>query len=310
MFPVISGGIGILDTLLNWSNQRDQTNATRDAYGRSLAMQQQAWDEQKRAATDPRTDPYGNQLVYTPGIGWHYNLTDQTRRTLDAEQAELLRNLTQDAAVNRDYRKRIDDISRQGSERLGGALAQKDYGPGYDEGQLIDELTRTMQINRRKGLDEGTAVLGRQALRMNQGELIPKLLQEADDLFGRSLEESILKGRQAGRSEYRAAQGFKDNQDDAAIRQALSMASANPSTGIRDPNIDDSLTNMQSGAQQGLMQSLQVPSGLSSSMMGLAGAQEPPFPLGSILKQGVSMGSNLFGSGVDENRKATALPLK
>lgn len=112
-------------------------------------------------------DTYNTNKAQNSQVQLNNQALNKALPALNAQQEELLRNLTQDAYANRKYRGHMEDLYETGGRELNKSLNEFRYGDRPDEGQFIDDMTRLLQINRRKGLDEGVNTLGRQALRMN-----------------------------------------------------------------------------------------------------------------------------------------------
>jgi len=162
---------------------------------------------QSASLTGSQTDPYGNKFI--PGYGWQ--MTPGSQEVLSAEQGEMLKNLTEDAKRNRDFRARMEDRSIQAGGDYDTTRSEFLYGPQPNEDQIIDELTQLMGIQYAKGEDKTRSTLARQALRMNQGGMIDKIMQSTGRNAAEGLVEDMLKGRSLGRQEYQNAKGFRDN---------------------------------------------------------------------------------------------------
>jgi hypothetical protein len=204
------------------------------------------------AAGGARTDPYGN--TFTPGGGWA--ITPESRGILSAEQGEMLRNLTEDARRNRDFRARMEDRSIQAGEDYDSTRSEFLYGEQPNEAQIIDELTQLMQLQYGRSEDATKATLARQALRMNQGGMIDKIMQGTGRNAAEGLVESILRGRQAGRQEYQSAKGFRDTNLLNTLGQFGATERNQPQANVAKSGLYTSMNTQAENATNALIKAL------------------------------------------------------
>lgn len=164
----------------------------------------------------PRSDAFGNRTSYSPTRGFTTELTDNTREILSGEENALLRE---------------QEMARQGGEDYSRARNELLHGPRMSEEEAIDDITRLLMINRRQGLDEGVNTIGRQALRANMSSQLPKLVKLADERYGDSLEELILRGRIEGRKDYQNAEGFRQDRLRQQMGDFSRVAQSSPTSG-------------------------------------------------------------------------------
>lgn len=212
----------------------------------------------RQAAEGTRTDPYGNKLVWNPQTNsWEYEMTPMTSGQLASGQGEDILRLTEDATRNRDFRRRMADISRTGEGELRNVLNEYRYGQKPSEAGSIADLTRELILARGRGLDEGKASLMQNLLRMSGGassSAIPRMLKQADEMFGGTLEEAILKGRRLGKEEYRQDTQARDNSLQGWMQKFGQMAEGQ---GQNVPKLtDDSLFNSLKGTGQSAINDL------------------------------------------------------
>jgi hypothetical protein len=224
----------------------------------NLQFQKDQARKTNRLATATRSDPFGNKFGYDELLNeFITKLTPTQQRITKAGEREQLLSLTEDA--ERDRQLKRDQARRAGEadEEFDTQLAGYRYDQPPSEGATQDELVRTMLLNRRKGLQEGTKVLGAQALRMGRGGDIQELLKGADQIFGQSLEETILKGKQAGREESRAARNAHESRYGRSLDLFSNIAGrVNPSQ-VRFGDLPQRNDARQSEMLQALMKALQ-----------------------------------------------------
>ncbi|MCI0557484.1 MAG: hypothetical protein MN733_03235 [Nitrososphaera sp.] len=264
------------------------------------ALRQARFDSNRmyRTATATRTDPYGNKLIYTPGIGWHYDLTDMTRGTLAAEQGEQLKNLTEDAIRNRQFRERMEGVSRAGEGEFYRTLNEYKYGPRADEASTISDLTRELLLARGRGLDQGKSILARQALRLGRGGDITKILRGANELFGDTLEEAVLRGRRLGKSEYQQRRAADTSDILKRLGSFENTARGQPQASISKSGLYSALSNQQQNAAAGVQGALSSGANLTqNAYSNLATASKPtPIDLGGVSTLIGKLGGQFQGS--------------
>lgn len=286
-------GSGIFDFL-------GASGAADDA--QSVAQQNMNWQMDRywdlyNLLTAPQRDPYGNELIYRPGgIGWDYKLTPETQGLLSAQQAEQVKSLTEDARMNRDFRRRQEDVSKQAGGEYQNVLADYKYGEKPDEASIIDDLTRLMTINRTKGLEQGGEILAKQALRQESNpSLLRDISRNLDETWGKSLEESIIQGRQAGQKEFQDRSAFRDKDLQSWLGTFHNIDRNQPQAQLANPTIGNELENLRTSAQSGAQSGMISGAGLINSAAGMLAnkAGVAPPSTGGIAK---SIGS-LFGGG-------------
>lgn len=233
-------------------------NSASDAYSAKSSGLNAATDLAKSGTADA----YGNK--YVPGYG--FQLSPESARLLTAEQQEMLKNLTTDADMNRNYRARMQDASIQGGHDYGDTLNEFKYGEKPDQNQYIDDYTRLGMINRGKGLDESKAVIARQLLRANEkGSLIDSILKKADEMFGKTLEESVIKGRLTGEQAYQGANSARNTDFLSKLGFFSNQAHSQPQANISKTSLYDDLGSMQSSGISNLLNAFKSSESLGAS---------------------------------------------
>ena len=204
---------------------RAQQEANQIAW-RNLYFQQQQARRQNRLAEASRSDIYGNKTGWNDLTGeWENELTPITQQIVDAEQSEQLKVLTEDAARNRATRERQERRSKMAGPVFDRLLAEYQFtGPGTSSKPTEAEFVRSGLLARDEGVGQAKDTLMRQALRMGRGQDIAKIINEADQLLGKSMEQTILQGKQLGKQEYRAQVGAHENKYLPALAEMGAIA--------------------------------------------------------------------------------------
>jgi hypothetical protein len=249
-----------LEVLLQYlQGERQQQN-----YEQSIARAKQERDAALRMAKEGRGDVFGNRVVYKPGIGWTYELTPRGKELVSGDELAKLR---------------AQELSRQGGEDYQTARSKYLYGPRESQAGLEDEFTRLLQLGRKKGLEEGGSVVARQALRMNMGNQIPRIIDEIEKRYGQTLEESMLRGKQLGREEFRTGERFRTEQGGNDLTRFFSQATSP----YASSGLGTSLGNQASAAGNDLTRALTSgSSGVDAAYRALAGYGGPNLDLSGL----------------------------
>jgi hypothetical protein len=223
------GGITGLVGAMMQAQAQAQANAIN---WRALQFQKQMAEKGFDVSTAARTDPYGNKTYYDELLNeWINQLTPTQQQLISAGEREQLLSLTEDAPRARELRRAQAGRAKEAGKDFDRALAGYRYDQPPSEGAEQDELVRSLLINRQKGLGEGLRGITGQALRIGRGRDIPALIKAADDLFGRSLEETTLKGKQAGSAMHQAKRAAHENIYGSALDRFSGLADkVNPTT--------------------------------------------------------------------------------
>jgi hypothetical protein len=284
----------------------------------SGSMNQQARDAQAqmKLATSTKTDPYGNKLIYTPGIGWHYDLTPQQQALNAASRGEQLKSLTQDTTMNRQARERADERARAGETDWYRKLAEARYGEQPSKESSIADYTRLGLLGYERGAREGSNLLAKQALRMNNSSLLPKISRLTNEQLGGRLEEAMLKGKLQGTEAYQKERASNTTDLTNWLRTYSGIAGGAPQATIAQPGSaggDLSAPDMSS-----LIQALQnASSGNRSAATSLATSSgSPGFDLGAIgpslsaLSLAIMKNQNPGTEGITDPWQTTVTPEK
>lgn len=262
-------------------NSQAQGNA-QGIQSQALAQQQANAQQQYELATATKTDPYGNKLIFTPGVGWHYDLTEMTSGLIHAEQGEELKNLTEDAKRNRDFRARMDAMGREGGQEFDRTLNEYRYGDRPNENESVADLTREIMLARDRGSREAQNTIGRQAIRgLANPNVLQTLMRQNQEGLGSSLEEAVLRGRRLGKSEYRNDLSTWNQDIGGRLDRFGGIAKGVPQAGITRPNTAAGLDKPDISS---IIQALQnASSGSTNIMQGMARtASSPGFDLGAL----------------------------
>ena len=261
---------------MNAGAKGDEQSLQRQA----LANQQKNARKQFQLATSTKTDPYGNKLIYTPGVGWHYDLTEMTQGLLASEQGENLKNLTEDAKRNRDFRARMDAMGREGEQEFENVLNEYRYGERPDEDQSIADLTREIMLARDRGSRETVQNVGRQAIRgLGNPNVLSTIMRQNQEGLGSSLEEAVLRGRRLGKEEYKSDLNSWNQDIGGRMGRFSSLAKGVPQAGIGSSGV-----SLQQPDISSIMSALQNASSGSNSIMQqmASSAGTPGFNLGAL----------------------------
>lgn len=184
----IAGG-GVISSLIGGNEAKKASQA-------ALAQQLRMFEEQMRFAKAGRTDAYGNKISFNDALNeWITQLTPQQKRLLSAGERESLLSLTEDAARNRNARRRQEGIGKSATEDYN-TLAARYHNRGTpSEGAILDDLTSLIAYADRGG---GNQALN-QSLRTG-GSRVRSGPPAASG--GSNLGANLLKARQAALDEY------------------------------------------------------------------------------------------------------------
>ena len=251
--PLIGGGVSLIGAIMNANAQKQQ----RDIDWMGLQETKRGNRKSEELARSTRTDPYGNKLIYKPGVGWTYDLTGITEQILSAEQGEKRRNLLEDAPRERAASVRRDNRSISADKDFERLSNEYRYRPKHSEAEEINDSTDLLLKSRKKGLDEAASVLARQLLRTGQGSNLEGLYKSTGNQYADSLEEAMMKGRSMGKDAFRS----RRDSDDAAARGELDyyrqIAEQGGGTPAQNSGFNGDLSGRADSAQAALLQAIQ-----------------------------------------------------
>lgn len=239
--------------------------------------------ETEKLAKSSRRDAYGNLLKYTPGVGWEIDVTPMTEAILGHQQKEELTSLREDAPRNRAAAERMDVRSKAGDEEFQKRFNEFKYRPRTTEAVETADATQTLLNARRKGLDEASAVLGRQLMRTGGSSELASVYKQANDQYAKSLEDAMLEGKRLGRQAYNEKEGSDLQRLTSELGFLKNIADTTTTSPVANPQIGNQLTGRADDAMSQLVAAIQsghgpsqaahnqLASGLSKSYLDLSG---------------------------------------
>lgn len=294
--PLLGAGASVITAIMGANAAKQQ----RDLDWMGLQETKRSNRKSEDLARSTKTDAYGNKLIYQPGVGWTYDLTDITEQIMSAEQGERRRNLLEDAPRERAADVRLDERSKLAGGEYERLFNEYKYRPQRSEAEEIGDSTDLLLKSRKKGLDEGSALLIRQMLRMGQGSNIESLYKSVGDQYAGSLEEAMLKGKQLGQDNFRN----RRDSDDASARGELDFFRSIADKGGGKPaqysSFNADLTGRGDRAQQELLRAIE--SGRDATARGYSQVADSQGRTGIDLSGLASALSGMdFGGGEDKD---------
>ena len=166
--------------------------------------------------TGARSNVYGDTTKYIPGRGFITDLSGQTADILGRERNAFLRDTDRAAQASEDYAQTRNKLLTTPKSQAG----------------ITSELTNLLALRGGDRNERGKSILGRQALRMNEGARIPHLTRAANEQAGEGLADTLIQGRLGGSKLYQDEEQFRTNE---LIRQLTgfgNMASSSPKSGL------------------------------------------------------------------------------
>lgn len=191
MVDPISIGLLVGQQVLNALGQKEKIKqlSAREDEQRNLAIQQALM------ASAPTKDAYGNVSYYDPQRGWVTSLNPTVEAIVKAGQSEQLRSLTEDAARNREVRRRAVDRGREVGSAAQAALNRYSAGDRGEAG-ITGDIARLLALS--KTGDKAGTVTG-PLVRQGRGALLPQALRTTSNTG--NIGETLLQARSAGRGE-------------------------------------------------------------------------------------------------------------
>lgn len=223
----------------------------------NLQFQKQMANKQFDLASAGHTDAYGNKTSYNKLTHeWETTLTPMQQAMIKAQEREQYMRMTHDAEQEREVRDQQFKRGEVAKEDYNTALAGYRYDQPKSEGALADDILTKNLVARRAGINEGAAQLGRQALRIGQGGSISRILQEADKLYGTSLEGATAGARTQAAGMQPQIDAAHQNKYLPAIQQFARLMDTLNSTQQMpsdQPQRQDALDQALSSGQQGAL---------------------------------------------------------
>lgn len=279
-----------------------QGQAAKKAAQRALAQQMAMHAEQMRFAKSGRTDAYGNRVRYDEGLGeWITDLTPQQRANLKAGEREQFLGLTEDAARNRQARRRAGAIGESSAEDYNTNLAEFRYGPRKSEDSIFNEISTLIARERSRPDVAGQ----RLRARMGSPLVTPNSSSRGSD---RSVSDALT-ARKAALEEYGARESGRNSRLLPALDFFRQGASGGGGAPINYSNINDS-TNKSQDAMAQLIASVGASGAgnIGKAQAGLTEATGKQFPsLGDSARMIAALrGTSLRGGGVSSKRPSTS----
>lgn len=233
-FP-IAGLAPLASSIVNLFGPKDNTAA------QNLKFQRDMFNEQKRLATAPRTDAFGNTTRFD-GTSFTTDVTPQTQAILSALQGEELASLTRDAPRQREAAERMDKRSQAGHGLFEDFL--KDMKNRRQRPEEDFQSEETLFNIRERENSEPADILSLQATRMGNTDLIPRILQSAKE--NRPSIDAVLKGsRELGTEKFLNDRQTRTNFDFDNLIKSMQIGDRTVTNPIARPNYATTLSNGQ-----------------------------------------------------------------
>lgn len=251
--PLLGAGASVVSAIMSANAAKQQ----RDLDWMGLQETKRSNRKSEELARSTKQDAYGNKLIYKPGVGWTYDLTDITNQILSAEQGERRKNLLEDAPRERAASVRRDTRSQMADNEYERLFNEYKYRPQTTEASQVADSTDLLLKSRKKGLDEGANMIARQLLRTGGGSNLQGLYKDVGNQYADSLEEAMIKGRSLGGDTFRS----RRDSDDAAKRGELefyrNIAESGGGTPAQYTGFNNDLTGRADNAQQALLRAIE-----------------------------------------------------
>lgn len=219
-------------------------------------------------ARSTRRDAYGNELEYIEGLGWVPRLTESTKKILSGEQRERIKNLNEDAPRARASAVRMDKRSQMADDEFEKVFNEYKFRPKRNEEAYVSDTTQQLLNSRRKGLDEAAALLAKQLMRTGGSSQIANIYKQADDAYAGSLEETMLKGKMAGRQQFNADESADLGRRTDELGFLKGIADTTNDTPAKMSNFNSEITGRSDAALEGLVNAIRSSQGATSNAMG------------------------------------------
>lgn len=251
--PLLGAGAGLAGAFLNRDAQQDANNIN----WLNLFETKRRNRETERLAKASRRDAYGNLLEYIPGVGWVIDTTPMTEAILGASQKEELASLREDAPRNRAAAERMDARSQMADDEFERKFNEFRFRPRTTEAVEEFDATQTLLNARRKGLDESSAILGRQLLRTGGSSDLERVYKTANDQYAQSLVDAMLEGKRLGRQAFAEKEGADLQRLTGELGFLKNVADTTTTSPVARPTIGDQLTGRGDDAARQLIAAIQ-----------------------------------------------------
>lgn len=291
----LGGLVGLLGAGLSASHQG---LADAIAY-MNLQFQKQQAEKANRFAQAGRSDVYGNVQKYNPATNsWEIDLTPTQNQITKAGEKEQLLSLTEDATRNRNIKRTQVARGQQAAKDYNTALAGYRYDQPMDERSIRAELTKLSGNAQVQGMKGQQAASIRQALRANQGGLLPQITKTTDDAIGASLADTLLKARNQSVTEAAGRRAAHDQTYLPEMSQLMQVMDAGGGAPQKFSDLPQTFDAMQGQQAQTILNALKT------GASGVGGAFDT---LGSAFGKSpdLSKVASLFGGGKTSSLRTT-----
>ena len=210
-------------------------------------MAQRNADRQFQLASAGRTDVYGNKMTYDPASNsWKLALTPEQQDITSASQNEQLKQLTQDAARNRNILNSAAERGRGAGEDYNRAIAGYRYDQPPSEDAIRSQISSLLSQADEQRRMNSSSLVGREALRIGKGSSIPQIVKAANDQLGAEMPNRLLQARETALQE----SGTRQQQHNSKYLPALAQFSKTAMGGLGG-NIDTTPPGADLAGQQG-----------------------------------------------------------
>jgi len=204
---MIGAALGAIPGIIGAIMQMNAQKQANDISLMNLYQQRDNAQKQFDLATAGRTDVYGNKESFDPLTNqWKTTLTPQQQAITDAQQAEQLRSMTEDAQRARDLRARQEVRSKEAGQDYETIRNQYLYNPPKSEGAYQDEAVTDALFAQQDQAREAGKNLATLAVRSGQSSdalagIVNAVAQQMGKGVGGALQQGKAQGRQTAQQE-------------------------------------------------------------------------------------------------------------
>lgn len=227
---------------LSWANLNETKRSNRSS---------------EKLAKSARKDANGNIVQYNEATNeWETVLSPTSKQILEAENAETLASLTQDAPRNRRAAERMDERSIMADDEFEKVFNEYRFRPETSEAEYISDAQNTLLGGKREGLDEAASMLARQLIRSGNSGEIEGIYKSFDDNYADGLAEMLLQGKNAGKQMFLQNEGGKDAKAQQELGFLGNIANGTTTSPVASTNIDRELAATAEGSLGQLLSTL------------------------------------------------------
>jgi hypothetical protein len=159
--------------------------------------------KREQLETAPRTNVYGDELRYVPGLCWQHILTDMTGRIISGQRREELKQLTEDAPRNRAAAVRKDDRSKSANDEYEKLFNEYKYRNKPNEKVMQADALKAMMDARQRGSSEAAAMVARQLMRQGGDKAaITNLYKNTAQTLADTYAEAAVRAKRQGTEDF------------------------------------------------------------------------------------------------------------